>query len=82
MQAQILNLLRDLQRDLRISLRFFTHNIAVVEYIADRIAVMKRGRIVEQGDCASVLRAPHEDYTQELLAAVPTFVGLSAGGAA
>ncbi len=70
-QAQILNLLRELQRDLGISLLFITHNIAVVEYIADRIAVMERGRIVEQGDCASVLRAPREGYTKKLLAAVP-----------
>jgi len=70
-QAQILNLLRELQRELGVSYLFITHNIAVVEYIADRVAVMREGRIVEQGDCADVLLRPAEDYTRALLAAVP-----------
>ena len=70
-QAQILNLLRELQRELGVSYLFITHNIAVVEYIADRVAVMREGRIVEQGDCADVLMRPAEDYTRTLLAAVP-----------
>ena len=70
-QAQILNLLRELQRELGVSYLFITHNIAVVEYIADRVAVMREGRIVEQGDCADVLMRPTEDYTRALLAAVP-----------
>ncbi|MFO1294566.1 MAG: ABC transporter ATP-binding protein [Rubrivivax sp.] len=70
-QAQILNLLRELQRELGVSYLFITHNIGVVEYIADRIAVMNAGRIVEQGDCAEVLERPRNAYTQQLLAAVP-----------
>ena len=70
-QAQILNLLRELQRELGVSYLFITHNIAVVEYIADRVAVMRAGRIVEQGDCADVLMRPQDDYTRTLLAAVP-----------
>ena len=70
-QAQILNLLRYLQRELGVSFLFITHNIAVVEYIADRVAVMRAGRIVEQGDCADVLLRPTDDYTRTLLAAVP-----------
>ncbi|MBP6903109.1 MAG: ABC transporter ATP-binding protein, partial [Burkholderiaceae bacterium] len=70
-QAQILNLLRELQRELGVSYLFITHNIGVVEYIADHIAVMQRGRIVEQGACAEVLGAPREAYTRSLLAAVP-----------
>ena len=70
-QAQILNLLRDLQRELGVSYLFITHNIAVVAYIADRVAVMRAGRIVEQGDCADVLNRPQDDYTRTLLAAVP-----------
>ncbi|MFG6429595.1 dipeptide ABC transporter ATP-binding protein [Roseateles sp. LYH14W] len=70
-QAQILNLLRDLQREQGLAYLFITHNIGVVEYIADDIAVMQRGRIVEQGACADVLGAPREAYTQGLLAAVP-----------
>ncbi len=70
-QAQILNLLRDLQRELGVSYLFITHNIAVVEYIADTVAVMRAGRIVEQGACADVLGRPVNDYTRTLLAAVP-----------
>ena len=70
-QAQILNLLRDLQRELGVSYLFITHNIGVVEYIADRVAVMKAGCIEEQGACADVLARPTREYTQTLLAAVP-----------
>ena len=70
-QAQILNLLRDLQQELGVSYLFITHNIGVVEYIADRIAVMRGGRILEQGDCAAVLERPREAYTRDLIDAVP-----------
>jgi len=70
-QAQILNLLRELQRELGVSYLFITHNIGVVEYIADRVAVMEAGRIVEQGPCERVMTAPERDYTKTLLAAVP-----------
>jgi len=70
-QAQILNLLEELQRRLGVSYLFITHNIGVVEYIADHVAVMKAGRIVEQGDCHAVLRHPQHEYTRTLLAAVP-----------
>ena len=73
-QAQILNLLRDLQRELGVSYLFITHNIGVVEYIADHIAVMRAGRIEEQGSCERVLQAPQRDYTRALLAAVPRLV--------
>jgi peptide/nickel transport system ATP-binding protein len=73
-QAQILNLLRDLQRDLGVSFLFITHNIGVVEYIADRVAVMRAGRIEEQGACADVLERPSSPYTRTLLAAVPRLV--------
>jgi len=70
-QAQILNLLRDLQRELGVSYLFITHNIGVVEYIADRVAVMQAGRIEEQGPTDQVLGAPATAYTRALLAAVP-----------
>ena len=70
-QAQILNLLRDLQRETGVSYLFITHNIGVVEYIADRIAVMQRGRIEEQGSVEQVLGTPQTAYTHTLLAAVP-----------
>jgi peptide/nickel transport system ATP-binding protein len=70
-QAQILNLLRELQRELGLSYLFITHNIGVVEYIADEVAVMRAGALVEQGPSEQVLGAPQQGYTRELLAAVP-----------
>ncbi len=70
-QAQILNLLYELQQELGVSYLFITHNIGVVEYIADRVAVMRAGRIVEQGDSVSVLEHPQDAYTRALIDAVP-----------
>ncbi len=70
-QAQILNLLESLQREFGLSYLFITHNIGVVEYIADEVAVMQAGRIVEQGLSDQVLRTPAHAYTRTLLAAVP-----------
>ena len=70
-QAQILNLLKQLQRELGVSYLFITHNIGVVEYIADEVAVMNRGRIEESGSVATVLEHPRSLYTRTLLAAVP-----------
>src|SRR5882672_10606970 len=76
-QAQILNLLKSLQRELGLSYLFITHNIAVVEYLAHEVAVMYLGRIVERGTMEEVLRSPKHPYTQALLAAVPK---IDAGG--
>jgi peptide/nickel transport system ATP-binding protein len=70
-QAQILNLLRQLQSELGLSLLFITHNIGVVEYLADHIVVMQRGRVEEQGPTDSVLSRPASAYTRTLLDAVP-----------
>jgi peptide/nickel transport system ATP-binding protein len=70
-QAQILNLLKDLQNDLGLAYLFITHNLAVVEYLAHEVAVMYLGRIVEHGAAADVLRAPRHPYTQALVSAVP-----------
>ncbi|MFN7572292.1 MAG: dipeptide ABC transporter ATP-binding protein [Betaproteobacteria bacterium] len=70
-QAQILNLLRELQDELGVAYLFITHNFGVVEYLADEIAVMQGGRIVEAGPAQRVLGAPQADYTRTLLAAVP-----------
>ena len=70
-QAQILNLLKELQEVLGIAYLFITHNFAVVEYLANDVAVMYLGRIVERGTAEEVLRSPQHPYTQALLSAVP-----------
>ena len=70
-QAQILNLLKDLQKDLGLTYLFVSHNLAVVDYIAGRIAVMCRGRLVETAPREMLFKAPAHPYTKALLAAVP-----------
>ena len=70
-QAQILNLLADLQREMGLAYLFITHNLSVVAYLADEIAVMYLGRIVEQGSVGEVMSAPSHPYTEALLSAVP-----------
>jgi peptide/nickel transport system ATP-binding protein len=70
-QAQILNLLKSLQNNLGLAFLFITHNIAVVEYLADEVAVMYLGRIVEHGQIDEVMNRPKHPYTQALLASVP-----------
>ena len=78
-QAQILNLLRQLQREVGVSYLFITHNFGVVEYIADHVAVMNRGRIEESGPAQAVLAHPRSDYTRTLLAAVPRIASAASG---
>lgn len=70
-QAQILDLLQSLQDSLQLACLFITHNFGVVEYVADRIAIMHEGRIVEEGVATQVLNSPQHPQTQTLLAAVP-----------
>jgi len=70
-QAQILNLLKDIQAEFGLTYLFVTHNLAVVNYIADRIAVMCRGRIVELAPRDTLFRNPTHPYTRKLLAAIP-----------
>ena len=70
-QAQILNLLKELQTSLGLSYLFITHNLSVVEYLADEVAVMYLGRIVEQGLVDEVMQNPRHPYTRALLSAVP-----------
>ena len=70
-QARVLDLFQNLQKELGFACLFVTHDLAVVDVLADRICVMQRGRIVEQGTRDQILRNPQEAYTQRLLAAVP-----------
>jgi ABC-type oligopeptide transport system ATPase subunit len=70
-QAQILNLFRDTRRDLGLTYLFVSHNLGVIRYVSDRVAVMRLGRIVEQGTAEQIFTAPQHEYTQALLSAVP-----------
>jgi ABC-type microcin C transport system duplicated ATPase subunit YejF len=70
-QAQILNLLADLRREHGLAYLFITHNLSVVSYLADRVAVMRGGKIVETGAAEDLLTHPENDYTRLLLDSVP-----------
>ena len=70
-RAQVLDLLMDLKKKLGLSLLFITHDLGVVQHIADRILVMNRGKIIEEGPCGQVLKAPREEYTRYLISSVP-----------
>ena len=71
MQAQILNLLRELRETRQLTYLLISHDLDVIRYMSDHVAVMYRGRVVEEGPTASVLTAPQNDYTALLLAARP-----------
>jgi peptide/nickel transport system ATP-binding protein len=71
-QAQVLNLLKELQDDFKLTYIFISHDLSVVKFMSDRILVMNRGQIVEQGIAENIYRAPKEEYTQRLIASIPT----------
>ena len=70
-RAQLLNLLKELQRDFGLTYLFISHDLGVVRYVCDHVAVMYLGQVVEQGDCESVFASPRHPYTQALLSAIP-----------
>ena len=70
-QAQILNLLLDLQEELGLTYVFISHDLAVVKFIADEVAVMYNGRVVEMNDAVGIYQNPQHDYTKKLLSAIP-----------
>jgi len=70
-QAQVLNLLKELSRDLGLSMAFISHDLSVIRAICDRVYVMRNGRVEEEGDCECVFTAPASAYTRMLLDAIP-----------
>jgi oligopeptide transport system ATP-binding protein len=70
-QAQVLNLLDDLQRDLGLAYLFISHDLSVIEHLCDRVLVLHHGRVVEQGTAHEIFEDPKDEYTKALLAAVP-----------
>jgi ABC-type glutathione transport system ATPase component len=69
--AQVVNLLRDLQRIYGLTYLFISHSMPLVRYLCDRVAVMQRGRLVELGECEQVCNSPRDEYTRRLIAATP-----------
>jgi peptide/nickel transport system ATP-binding protein len=70
-QAQVLNLLKDLQDELGLAYIFISHDLAVVRFMADEVIVMKDGEVVEQAPAAALLANPVQEYTRRLLGAIP-----------
>ena len=70
-QAQVLNLLKDLQDELGLAYLFISHDLAVVRFMADEVLVMRNGEVVEQADVEQILERPQQDYTRRLIGAIP-----------
>ena len=77
-QAQVLNLLKDLQDELGLSYIFISHDLAVVRFMADEVMVMKDGEVVEMADSDEIYRNPREEYTRKLLSSIPKGYELAA----
>jgi peptide/nickel transport system ATP-binding protein len=73
-QAQVLDLLADLQAELGVAYLFISHHLGVIHHVSDRVAVMKDGRIVESGEVTQIFASPQQDYTRELLASIPRLI--------
>ncbi len=71
-QAQIINLLMDLQEEMELTYIFISHDLSVVKFISDRVCVMNKGKIVEQNTASDIYKNPQEDYTKKLLSAIPS----------
>ncbi|MDQ1563744.1 MAG: peptide/nickel transport system ATP-binding protein ddpF, partial [Actinomycetota bacterium] len=71
-QAQVLDLLADIQQQLGVSYLFISHDLGVIHHVSDRILVMHNGRIVEQGPADEIFTSPRDPYTQQLLSSLPT----------
>jgi len=69
--AQVVNLLRDLQREFQLTYLFISHSMPLVRYLSTNIAVMRQGRLVEMGECETICHSPSDEYTRSLLAATP-----------
>jgi peptide/nickel transport system ATP-binding protein len=71
-QAQVLNLLNELKKDLGLTMLFISHDLSVVRYMSDHMLVMSKGKIVESGKAEDIYQHPQHPYTQQLLAAIPS----------
>jgi len=69
--AQVINLLQELQRTNGLTYLFISHSMPLVRYLCDRVAVMRKGRLVEMGECEQICNAPKDEYTRRLIAATP-----------
>jgi peptide/nickel transport system ATP-binding protein len=75
-QSQVLNLLNDLRREFGFTAIFISHDLSVVRYISDRIAVMNKGKIIEEGLSDDIWFSPQNEYTKKLIAAIPGKIGI------
>jgi len=71
-QAQIIKLLKKLNQENNMAILFISHNLHVVRQLCERVAVMQRGKLVEEGDVNEIFRNPQQEYTKNLIAAIPT----------